>query len=93
MTDIIVAQKKEDATVHFVLAVNLAQKATEERHVGSPKWLFEANYYVGESLRFKDKARALAAYQAYLKQAPPDDVYRRDAEDAIKQLGGRAKSD
>src|SRR5205823_6440180 len=53
--------KKEDALPHFLMAVELINQAIEDKKTGSPPWLAQADYELGEALRFKDKPRALKA--------------------------------
>ncbi len=80
---------KKTAEEHYLKAVEYMNLEMETKKVGSPLWLYDANYRLGEALRFRDKPRALKAFLDYMKLAPPDDVYRKDAEDAIHALGGR----
>jgi len=81
---------KDEAIEHLEKAVDGAAKVLEEKKSAQPPaWLADANYQLGEALRIKKKERALKAYVAYLKLAAPDDAYRKDAESAVKLLGGR----
>ena len=44
---------------------------------------------LGELARQKNKERALKAFLAYLHLATPDDAFRKDAQAAVRALGGR----
>ena len=81
---------RAEATKYLISAVDLVTQKLETKQIPSaPRWLWQANFLLGEALRTTDKPRAIEAFRAYLKMCSPDDAYRTDAEEAIKQLGGR----
>jgi tetratricopeptide (TPR) repeat protein len=54
-----------------------------------PAWAIDAHLLVAEALRGSDRAKALEHYERFLKIAPSDNAYRRDAEAAVQALGGK----
>ena len=83
---------KEQAIEHFKAAVDGATKALDEnKSLQPPSWLANANYEFAELIKGKDKPRALKAFLAYLRLAPATDAFRKDAEAAVRSLGGRVE--
>ena len=81
---------KAEALGHFESAVDLATKALDDKKsTQAPPWLADANFQLGELARQKNKERALKAFLAYLHLATPDDAFRKDAQAAVRALGGR----
>ncbi|MSP24509.1 MAG: tetratricopeptide repeat protein [Myxococcales bacterium] len=81
---------RDEATRYLSAAVDAVAKRLDDKQLATtPRWVLQANFLLGEALRTKDKARALVAYRAYLKMSAQDDAYRKEAEAAVRQLGGR----
>ncbi len=82
--------QSDAAAKHLLAAVDQVDKMLETKKLRStPPWLWQANYNLGQALRNSDKKRALKAFKAYYDHVTPDDAYRKDAKQAILDLGGR----
>ncbi|MEM9694748.1 MAG: tetratricopeptide repeat protein, partial [Myxococcota bacterium] len=75
---------KDEAAEELATAVELVEQQKLQ-----PIWLWQANFFLAESIRYRDKDRAIKAYKAYLKQAGPKNAYREDALNALETLEGR----
>ncbi|MCC6556833.1 MAG: tetratricopeptide repeat protein, partial [Polyangiaceae bacterium] len=54
----------------------------------TPPWLFDAHFLLAEAMRAtNNREKAVRSYQRFLELAPRDNVYRKDAEQALATLG------
>jgi len=80
----------DEAGKHLLAAVDQVEEMLKTKKMrSSPRWLWHANFNLGQALRNTDKKRALKAFETYYHKAGPDDAYRNDAKEAIIALGGR----
>ena len=71
----------------MLLAVELSnQKLKDKELKATPRWLWYANFLLGEAMRASNPKRAIVAYKTYLEHAAPEDAYRADAERALQVL-------
>ena len=78
---------KEEAAKHLMMAVDLSGKKLADKKLKStPRWLWYANFLLGEALRTSNPKRAIVAYKTYLEHAAEEDAYRGDAERALRAL-------
>ncbi|AUX39479.1 hypothetical protein SOCE26_008710 [Sorangium cellulosum] len=72
------------AAAELEQAVTLAE--APER--STPPWLFDAHFLLAEALRATNsREKAVRHYQRFLETAPTDNAYRRDAVQALEDLG------
>ncbi len=72
-------------------AVPALEKAIELAATRSPPagWLSDAHLLLGRALRGSDKTKAVHHFSEFLRTAPPDNAYRKEAEEAVEQLKGQ----
>ncbi|NUO50494.1 MAG: tetratricopeptide repeat protein [Polyangiaceae bacterium] len=52
----------------------------------APGWATNAHFILGKAYETGDKAKAVTHYSEFLRLAPPDHAYRKEAEQAIERL-------
>ncbi|HTJ85229.1 MAG TPA: hypothetical protein VL400_26110, partial [Polyangiaceae bacterium] len=74
-------KKNADAAIEIDKAVELGADRDPR-----PGWLIEAHFMLGDVYESVDKEKAIGHYSEFLRLAPPDHAYRRDAEAALARL-------
>jgi tetratricopeptide (TPR) repeat protein len=65
-----------------------AIELSEKSDTASPAWLADAHFLVAESLRAKDKAKAIEHYNKFIELAPNGNAYIVEAQKNVTMLGG-----